>query len=194
MGAYGNTEEAAISRADLQFVKFNLIGKVRLYRTVFVYVLGLSLKNIDDHDITDINVSLIDASEQVLSVYDDEITFPLIEAGEIVNSATIPDYFIAKIDRAKTIKPGRLTWQVNYTTVDGTETQIMSATFTIEIEDVDGDITGEGDVDFKDFAILASQWQQAPGTPSADIAPGEGDGIVDFHDLAFFVSLWLGSE
>ena len=50
MGAYGNTEEAAISRADLQFVKFNLIGKVRLYRTVFVYVLGLSLKNIDDHD------------------------------------------------------------------------------------------------------------------------------------------------
>lgn len=49
---------------------------------------------------------------------------------------------------------------------------------------VGADINGNGVVNFPDFAILASQWLQAPVTPSADIAPEpDGDNIVDFLDL-----------
>jgi hypothetical protein len=54
------------------------------------------------------------------------------------------------------------------------------------------DLDGMGDVNFGDFSILTSQWLQAPGIPSADIAPeAAGDGIVNFRDLALFADHWL---
>ncbi|MBN2020585.1 MAG: hypothetical protein JW749_10225 [Sedimentisphaerales bacterium] len=46
-------------------------------------------------------------------------------------------------------------------------------------------------VDFYDYAILASQWLQAPGIPSADIAPTGGNGFVDDDDLVVFCQNWL---
>ena len=54
-----------------------------------------------------------------------------------------------------------------------------------------GNINNDCVVDMVDFAILASQWQQAPGTPSADIAPLGGDGIVDLDDLVLLAQSWL---
>ncbi|MHC5059953.1 MAG: hypothetical protein ACYTFK_02560 [Planctomycetota bacterium] len=56
------------------------------------------------------------------------------------------------------------------------------------------DINGDWGVDFVDFAILATQWQQAPGIPSADIEPAIGNGIVDFLDIAVLVDNWLWRE
>ena len=53
------------------------------------------------------------------------------------------------------------------------------------------DINGDWRVDFIDYAILVSQWQQAPGIPSADIEPACGDGIVNFLDLGLLVDNWL---
>jgi hypothetical protein len=54
------------------------------------------------------------------------------------------------------------------------------------------DLDGTGDISFGDFTILASQWLQAPGTPSADIAPEDaGDGIVNRLDLAVLADHWL---
>jgi predicted outer membrane repeat protein len=56
------------------------------------------------------------------------------------------------------------------------------------------DLDGSGDVNFGDYAILTSQWLQAPGIPSADIAPEvAGDGIVNFLDLAVLADQWLGT-
>jgi hypothetical protein len=43
----------------------------------------------------------------------------------------------------------------------------------------------------RDFAILAAQWRQPPGQPSADIAPEGGDGIVDWRDVALQTENWL---
>jgi hypothetical protein len=54
-----------------------------------------------------------------------------------------------------------------------------------------GDLNLDCDIDFMDFEILAWQWQQPPGAPSADIAPLSGDGIVDMNDLRLFVDSWL---
>jgi hypothetical protein len=54
-----------------------------------------------------------------------------------------------------------------------------------------GDFNKTCTVNFPDLAILASQWRQPPGIPSADIAPELPDGFVDMLDLAVFVENWL---
>ena len=56
------------------------------------------------------------------------------------------------------------------------------------------DLDDDSDVDFADFAILASQWMEAPGIPSADIVPHSGDGIVDIRDLGLLAEYWLWQE
>ena len=60
------------------------------------------------------------------------------------------------------------------------------------IDPVPGDITGEGDVNLKDFAALSQQWQQAAGVPSADIAQPL-DNYVGIEDLQYLAENWLGS-
>ncbi len=52
------------------------------------------------------------------------------------------------------------------------------------------DITDDGAVNFEDLVVLVNQWLQAPGIPSADIAPPP-DGIVNFLDFAAFAEHWL---
>jgi len=75
-------------------------------------------------------------------------------------------------------------------TTDGIVAETIIA-YTVTILEHNADIDGDGDVDLYDFAILAGQWQQSPGEPSADIAPVCGDGIVDIDDLAFLAENWL---
>jgi hypothetical protein len=53
------------------------------------------------------------------------------------------------------------------------------------------DIYRDWHVDFFDFDVLASQWQQAPGVPSADIAPAGLDGVVDGLDVWWLTECWL---
>ncbi|MHC4543305.1 MAG: hypothetical protein ACYSYL_02100 [Planctomycetota bacterium] len=56
----------------------------------------------------------------------------------------------------------------------------------------DADFNHDCIVNFKDIAILADQWQEGPGIPSADIAPPPtGNGIVDSNDLAVLTEIWL---
>ncbi|MHC4123532.1 MAG: C10 family peptidase [Planctomycetota bacterium] len=54
-----------------------------------------------------------------------------------------------------------------------------------------GDFYPDCVVNFDDLIILCEQWLQAPGVPSADIAPGGGDGFVDFLDFALFTKDWM---
>jgi lysyl endopeptidase len=56
---------------------------------------------------------------------------------------------------------------------------------------ITGDFDCDQHVNFIDMAILASQWRNTPGYPSADIAPEVPDGVVDMCDLAVFVEHWL---
>lgn len=56
-----------------------------------------------------------------------------------------------------------------------------------------GDITGDGDVNMKDFAALATQWQQTPSAPSADIALPL-DGFVGMEDLIYLAENWLAAD
>ncbi len=54
-----------------------------------------------------------------------------------------------------------------------------------------GDLTGDCHVDSTDLALIASQWHQPAGDPSADIAPPGGDNFVDLRDLAVLLENWL---
>jgi hypothetical protein len=63
---------------------------------------------------------------------------------------------------------------------------------TIEIGPAYSDINDDCKLDLSDYAILASQWLESPGAPSADIAPPPGgDGIVDIYDLGLLTESWL---
>jgi lysophospholipase L1-like esterase len=53
------------------------------------------------------------------------------------------------------------------------------------------DFNEDGIVDFFDYTVLAGQWRQTPGIPSADIAPPGGDGAVDFEDFNTMAHEWL---
>ena len=53
------------------------------------------------------------------------------------------------------------------------------------------DLLGDGSVNFDDLAVMATQWLDPPGTPSADI---NGDGIVNFADFAILAEYWLAGE
>ena len=57
------------------------------------------------------------------------------------------------------------------------------------------DFDTSGLVDFEDLRILANQWLQPPGTPSADIAPWPNvDGFVNFLDFAILAKDWLSVD
>jgi hypothetical protein len=62
--------------------------------------------------------------------------------------------------------------------------------FTKPIADFSSDCL----VNFDDFTVLGNQWMEAPGSPSADIAPEVPDGVVDWLDLDAFVDVWLKEE
>lgn len=52
------------------------------------------------------------------------------------------------------------------------------------------DLTGEGNVDFQDYARLSAFWLSVE--PSVDIAPGsDWDGMIDMWDLRCLLSRWL---
>ena len=63
--------------------------------------------------------------------------------------------------------------------------------YTVTVVPIIGDFVSPIGVDFKDYAVLAGQWQLPPGEPSADIAPQGGDNIVDGLDLAALAQNWL---
>ena len=61
----------------------------------------------------------------------------------------------------------------------------------------DSDIDGDGIVNFKDFAILASYWLSCDGTCLTSCCDGadlNSDEIVDFDDLKIFADNWLENQ
>jgi len=191
MGSYGNTPEATMSRAGLQFAGFKIINQTRVGRTIFRYDLSLSLTNITDSNMADIHVQEVDASPQVTNVLDGTILFPQIDANSTVDSNTLGDYFTIEVDHSRLIGAGRLTWQVDYSYSGGggKGMQMMSALIPTRIEPVTGDFTGEGIVDLEDVHRLVGRWlwEGRMGGIPEDIVP---DGTVNFADLARLAQQW----
>jgi hypothetical protein len=80
-------------------------------------------------------------------------------------------------------------WQVKAKNYCG---QTPGEIWSFTTESYPGDFEPDCDVDFADVAIMAEQWLQTPGSPSADIAPPPvGDGIVNFKDFVVLAQHWL---
>jgi M6 family metalloprotease-like protein len=81
-------------------------------------------------------------------------------------------------------------WSVTYADPAGFESGWSNIVFSTQV--IPGDFGPDCKVDWHDFTVLLNKWRQAPGTPSADIAPSpDGDGIVNYLDLAEFAEYWL---
>ena len=50
------------------------------------------------------------------------------------------------------------------------------------------DFNFDGIVNFRDFAVLAGDWQKSVTNKTSDL---NGDGIVDIDDLDLFTQVWL---
>jgi Peptidase C10 family/Sulfatase-modifying factor enzyme 1/Spi protease inhibitor len=87
----------------------------------------------------------------------------------------------------------RQTSSGNYLSVTNATLTIggVNGTFSVtttSASPINVDLNGDGTVDVRDLAMLADQWLQPPGTPSADFMP---DGMVNFLDFAVFAQHWL---
>jgi lysophospholipase L1-like esterase len=73
--------------------------------------------------------------------------------------------------------------------------QAMADAIDLDLFKLTADLDKDGIVNLVDFAVLASQWLQTPGLPSADIAPPPGgDGVVNFKDIYLMAQQWLIEE
>jgi len=175
IGAYGNTIEAARSRDGLVPVGFEIVKKTRIGRTLFEYELTVKVQNQNDYDVNSVEIRLIDATDAVTSVSDDSIHIDIILSGQTVTSN---DTFKVIVDSSQSIEPDRFTWELIYHDIY-----------------LRGDINGDRKIDFTDLMMLACQWLEPPGIPSADIAPPPfGDGIVNMLDFALFAENWLAGQ
>ncbi|MBN2377004.1 MAG: hypothetical protein JXD22_11415 [Sedimentisphaerales bacterium] len=188
VGAYGNTDDAALSQDGLVPLGFEIINKIRTGRTVFTYELAVTVQNTNDYAMEDVLLQLVDADDAVLSVQDDQVALPLIGVAEVQTSR---DTFSLTIDRSEPIITGRLAWKLTYYVQGQAQSASLLTMPLSAIDLIPGDITGEGDVNLKDFAALSQQWQQTPGTPSADIAQPL-DNYVGIEDLLYLTENWLG--
>ena len=189
VGAYGNTSEAARSKDGLIPLGFEIINKTPTGGTTFEYELAVIVYNSNPYDMTGVQMPLKNWDSAVLSVSDNFAEIDSLQAGEIKTSQ---DTFTLTLDRSLLVPTGRLTWELTYY-VPAYEIQVQQSTVSIASTAIDskaGDITGEGEVNFTDFAVLASQWDKSPQIPSADIAPPL-DGHVGMEDLLYLAQNWL---
>ena len=86
--------------------------------------------------------------------------------------------------------PGSYTVQISYKDSLTNNEQYYSLIISGQLtgEELLGDFTGNGFVDFEDLEILVSYWLQ--NEPSVDIAPAGGDGIINFLDFAGLAENW----
>jgi len=189
MGAYGNTPEAT-SKGGLVLQSYNLVSKTRVGRTLFDYEFTVTLNNNGSEDVSNVLLELLDASGNV-EIIDSEVNFAYIEAGEVETSE---DTFSLRVDRASAIDAATISWRATFEYAGG-GAGVAAFTNNIILEDIAGDITGEGAVDIEDLARLAERWLWVGqvGEIAEDIAPSPyGDGTVNWLDFAKIAEKWGG--
>jgi beta-lactam-binding protein with PASTA domain len=169
---------------------FVIINKTRVGRTSFEYELAVRVRNSNTFAMNNVQMKLMDWDAAVQSVSDDSITIDTIPAGATVAST---DTFKIVVDRSTLINSSRLVWELTYYTVaSGDEPQ--QAMMSMLLSDIDsgvpGDISGDGEVNLEDLALMSAQWNTTPGTPPADIAKPL-DNYVGIEDLMYLADNWM---
>jgi len=172
-------------------IEFNVVDKRRIGRTLFEYDCVVTVTNISLFSVRNIELEIVKASEN-MTIIDPTVTFGDIEIAPGESAASL-DMCTFQVDRSEATEPARIIWQSACEVVGGVPgaQDIASGICLLNLGIIAGDITGDDKVDFEDLNILAEQWLQPPGIPSADIAPPDGDNIVNFLDFALLAENWL---
>ncbi|TFG47193.1 MAG: PASTA domain-containing protein, partial [Candidatus Brocadiia bacterium] len=184
-----------VGEPNLPFdAEFMIVNKSRVGRTIFDYDCNVSLKNTSPLNVRVLQFELVTVPNNI-SVTDSYVNdFEDIGPGETKTSA---DTCTFRVERSEPINFAQVTWKVTYEIINACSPlqQMSYSMVNFEPQDIgNADITGDGKVDHSDLAVMAEQWLQPPGSPSADIAsaPG-GEGIVNFLDFAALAENWLVS-
>jgi len=173
-------------------IEFIVVNKRRIGRTIFEYDCSASLHNISLFDVENIQLEIVKTPEN-MRIIDPIVTFGNIMVGA-GQSATSINTCTFEVDRSQAIEPMEIIWWSSCDLVAAGQTIQHSGSSIVFLEQEDnitGDLTGEGKVDFADLAKLTEQWLGPPGNPSADIAPQPGgDGVVNFLDFAELAENW----
>jgi hypothetical protein len=146
-----------------------------------IYNLGIPAKlNINGEVLGDVPGSW-DGWQWQLKIWDEDVNNPLVLLNDSNTSASL-DVLTGQILNMELHHEA----SSNFWPEGG-----LNSTVQINLNLQKADLDEDGDVDFIDYAILASQWLGAPGEPSADIAPPGGDSVIDTLDLSVFVDNWL---
>lgn len=134
---------------------------------------------------TSLTVDVLDAS-------DDSVILADVSSGtDLSGIATTSIKLRANLATSDSaVTPALHDWSVTYTDPAGIESGWSNVEYSLQCDTL-CDFDNNNKINFADFTILADQWRQAPGSPSADIAPEVPDGFVDFLDLAVFIENWL---
>ncbi len=189
-----NNATRAILVGDIPFVAvFDVNERSRIGRTWFRYKCWVELDNLSPLAIENVQLELIDMPDNI-DINDPCVSYAYVDVWGTATSEDSSDYCIIDVNRVEQIEPAEIIWQITYDIAGaGQSSQQMSSTM-VQLEPIilAGDVTGNDEVNFEDLAILAEQWLQIPGVPSADVAPWPGgDGIVNFRDFAVVAENWM---
>jgi hypothetical protein len=169
---------------------FDVTNRHRIGRTEFEYTCNVTLYNNSDVAIEDVRLELVDGPNN-MTIIGPYVTYGSIGGWGAVTSG---DTCVFDVNRAEGIGECEVIWRAIYKVAGTGERlqQVFSNCAPLLPIIPPGDFTGDGIVDFEDLAILAEQWLQPPGIPSADIwlAPN-GDDFVDFRDFAILADNWM---
>lgn len=144
-------------------------------------------------DVVDFNATMPENTEftiDVLNGLDDSVILADVNSGTDINRITATELKLrANLSTEDpTNTPALHDWSVSYAgPCESNWSNVESSLQCDSLCDFDNNNT----INFADLSILAGQFGQAPGSPSADIAPEVPDGFVDYLDLAVFVEKWL---
>jgi hypothetical protein len=194
-GDSGNNQATrALLVGEIPFtVVLKYVEKTRIDRRHFRYKCNVILDNLSPLAIENVTLELVGKPSNI-EIVECCVNFPSIDAYGQAESEDFNDFCTIVVDRTVKIQRAAIEWRIDYNVVQTGQTiqQMSSSILALEPIALAGDITGDGKVDFEDLAILADQWLQPPGTPSADIAPPPyGDGRVNFLDFAVLAENWL---
>ena len=149
---------------DLTDYSYELVWQKRLSRTEFEYCFRMRARNLGTEPIENITVDLASAPSNI-TVLNSKVFFGLIPvSGEVLSD----DTFVVKIDHSSPADENDIIWEIS--------------------NEMEGDFSGDNQINFVDFAYLADKWLQTGAGMPEDLYKNE---IIDFEDLAMFAENWL---
>ena len=138
---------------------YEVVWEKRLSRTEFEYCLRMKIKNLGDNALEGITVELKSVSANT-TILNNKVFFSAIPPGGEVLSE---DTFIVKVDRSVAAYEDDIIWEVS--------------------DQIEGDFSGDGQINFIDFGYLADKWLQTGAGMAEDLYRDE---IINFIDFAIF--------